>query len=278
MLRQHPGTSLPVKKEIHYFGSAELYAQGDDWYYSHFRRLDPTKVIGEASTTYFYDRVPYWHNKSRQIEFDESLPPLPELIESKFPDAKYIVTLRDPVRRAISAYSHLMKRAPWMTGVELRPTLSLKKLATEQPKMRILEYGLYAKYLKRWLDQVPKERFRIIIFEDQIKNNWDHTLRDVYEFLGLDPTFKPQFPAKPIHRSWGWTRIFFTYYAGKIFKNIGNSEFAKFLDRFDVLAGQAVKRNDVEFFRSIYLAEKEELAALAGHNLDCWDYGKPYLR
>ena len=77
MLEQHPGTPFPDKKESHYFGSAKLLAKSDDWYYNHFASLDPDKVIGEASSTHFYDRVPYWHNKSRQIEFDESLPPHP---------------------------------------------------------------------------------------------------------------------------------------------------------------------------------------------------------
>jgi hypothetical protein len=71
MLKQYPGTSLPEGKEIHYFCSAELYAKGDDWYYSHFDGLDPGKLIGEASTTYFYGRVPYWYNRSDQIRSDQ---------------------------------------------------------------------------------------------------------------------------------------------------------------------------------------------------------------
>ena len=51
MLDQHPGTSLPQTKEIHYFGLAELHAKGDDWYNRHFAGLDGEKVIGEASTS-----------------------------------------------------------------------------------------------------------------------------------------------------------------------------------------------------------------------------------
>lgn len=272
MLKQHPGTALSAKKEIHYFGSAELYAKGDDWYYSHFTGLDPVKVIGEASTTYFYDRVPYWYNKNRVIEFDESLPPLPELIDLKFPNAKYIVILRDPVHRAISAYSHWMKRG------ELSPLLGLKRVAMELPKMRILEYGLYAKYLKVWMKQIPADRFRIILFEDQIKRNWDQTIYDIYKYLGLDPNFKPQLPGKPVHRSWGWTRIVFNYYASKMFKNIVNSRAGKLMDRFDVLSNSAIKAEDIEFFRSVYLPEKEEISALTGNKLSCWDYGKKFLR
>ena len=272
MLKQHPGTSLPVKKEVHYFGSAELYAKGDEWYYRHFAGLNPDKVIGEASTTYFYDRVPYWYNLSRQIEFDESLPSLPELIDRKFPDAKYIVVLRDPVRRAISAYAHRMRKG------ELSPFLGLKNIATDLPKTRILEYGLYVKYLKIWMKHIPAERFRIIIFEDQIKKDWDQTIYNVYEYLGLDPNFKPQLPDTPVHKSWGWTRIVFNYYAGKLYKHAGSTRLARLMDRFDVLSRIAVNTEDVEFLRSVYLPEKEEISALIGNELSCWDYGEKLLR
>ena len=272
MLDQHPGTSLPSEKEIHYFGSAELFARGEDWYYSHFEGLDPDKVIGEASTSYFYDRVPYWHNKSDQIEFDESLPLIPELISQTFPAMKFIVVLRDPVHRAISAYLH------WMKKGAISPLLDLRKVATDYPKMRILEYGLYAGYLKVWMKYVRPERLRIILYEDQIKKNRDQTLADIYQYLDLDPTFKPEQPDKAVHKSWGWTRIVFNYYAGRISKTMGHSRAGRLLDRFDFLSGKAVKVEDIEFFRSVYLPEKEELTVLTGNPLSCWDYGEGILQ
>lgn len=272
MLEHHPGTSLPSPKELHYFGSAELYSKGDDWYFNFFKGLDPDKVIGEASTTYFYDRVPYWHNESSLIEFDESLPPIPELISRKFPEAKFIVVLRDPVRRAISAYLH------WMKKGSAPPLLGLKKTATTLPKMRIVEYGLYAKYLKFWMKHIPSDRFRIIFFEDQITKNWDQTLTDTYEYLGLDPDFKPQLPDKRVHKSWGWTRIVYNYYAGSISRRLIGPKIGRLLDRFDILAGNAIKKEDIEFLRSIYLPEREAIAKLTDHDLSCWDYGEGILR
>lgn len=271
MLRQHPGTSLPREKEIHYFGSAELYAKGDDWYYRHFEDCDPRKIIGEASTSYFYDQVPYWHNPSDRIEFDDALPVIPELISRALPDVKYIVLLRDPVHRAISAYSH------WMKQGRLSPRLGLKRVAIERPKMRILEYGYYAKYLETWLSQIPPQRFRILIFEDQVKGHWADTLKETYEYLGLDPAFKPQVPEKAVHRSWGWSRIVFNYYSSKISTRLGRSRLGSLADRFDVLAGRALSSDDVRFLRDTYLPEKEKLASLIGRDLGCWDYGTALL-
>jgi len=271
MLDQHPGTSLPAQKEIHYFGSSELYARGDDWYYSHFRGLDPDKLIGEASTSYFYDRVPYFFNTSSQIEFDKSLPPIPELISEKFPEMKFIVMLRDPVQRAVSAYSH------WMKQGRVSPRLGLKRVATEQPKMRILEYGLYARWLEIWMEYIPPERLLIIRYEDQIKTNWAQTLGDTYAYLGLDPAFRPELPSRPVHRSWGWTRVLFNYYAGKVSRKAGHSRAGALLDRFDFLAGKAIKAEDIEFLRAAYLPEKAALQELTGSSLESWDYGEELL-
>lgn len=272
MLDQHPGTSLPEKKEIHYFGSSEIYAKGGEWYYSHFDKLDPNKVIGEASTTYFYDRMPYWYNESVQIEYDDSLPLIPKLITDEFPDMKFIVVLRDPVHRAISAYAH------WMKKGNLPPSLGLKKLAIEQAKTRILEYGFYARYLNVWKRYVPPDRLRVIIFEDQIKKNWNQTLMDTYEYLGLDPGFQAGLPNRPVHKSWGWTRIVCHYYASRFGMNIGSSRAGSVLDRFDILAGRAINAEDIEFLRSVYLPQKEEISLLTGNSLSCWDYGEGLLR
>jgi len=272
MLEQHPETSLPYKKELHYFGSAELYAKGDDWYYKYFDGLDSSKLIGEASTTYFYDYVPYWRNESDQIEFDKSLPSIPELISQKYPEAKFVVILRDPVRRAISSYSH------WMRHGKVSPLLGLKKVAVTMPKMRIMEYGLYAKYLKKWMEHIPPDRLRIIIYEDQIRKNWDQTLIDTYNFLGLDPGFRPKSPDKRVYKRWSWTRIVFNYYTASVIRGGVASTIGGVLDHLDVLKGTFINNEDIEYLRSAYLSEKEEVAKLTGSDLACWDYGEGLLR
>jgi hypothetical protein len=268
MLRQHPGTSLPQKKEIHFFGSAELFALGTEWYYSHFAGLDGTKVVGEASTTYFYDRVPYWHNKSNQIEFDDSLPPLPELITTELPDIKIIISLRDPVARAISAYHH------WMRRGNTSPRLGLKKIATEIPKMRILEYGYYEKYLKVWKDYVPPERLHILVFEEDILENYENTLVLLYKFLDLSPDFKPKKPSKAVHKSWTWSRILFNYYAKRLSDRLASSRIASLFDRYDIFKGGGIRNEDVAFLRDHYLPMKNELENVLGRKLDCMKYGQ----
>lgn len=272
MLEQHPDTDLAKEKEIHFFGSSELYRKGKDRYYGHFARLDRSKVIGEASTSYFYDNVPYWYNESSKLEVDHSLPTIPELITAELPDVKILVVLRDPVHRALSAYFHFMRGEYWMRKGAVSPSLGLKETAIQNPKIRILEYGYYARYLKLWSKHVPEDRMRVLIFEEDVRQQPEKAVREVYEFLGLDPQFQPEDLRKRAHKSWSWTRILLSYYADPLTRKLVRSRLGKPIDRFDVLGRFAIKREDVDFLRSKYLPEKAELESLIGRDLSCWKY------
>ena len=267
MLKQHPGTSLPQQKEIHFFGSAELFARGINWYYDHFSDLDENKVIGEASTTYFYDRIPYWYNESNKIEYDDSLPPLPELITQELPNIKIIISLRDPVDRAVSAYKHYMRNR------NISPKLGLKKIAIKSPKLRILEYGFYEKYLNIWKKYVPPERLLILIFEEDILNSYEKTLAELYNFLGLSTEFNPETPNKAMHKSWTWSRLLFNYYAKKYSERIATSKIATIMDRYDPFGDRGIKNEDIEFLRGVYLPRKEKLENILGRDLSSMKYG-----
>ena len=70
----------------------------------------------------------------------------------------------------------------------------------------------------------------------------------------------------------------FNYYANKIPGDLGNSKAGALLDRFDVLSKNAIKEEDIEFLRSVYLPEKQKLKILTGNQLACWDYGEALLR
>lgn len=267
MLKQHPETSLPTKKEIHFFGSAEIFKKGTDWYYSHFADLDEKKVVGEASTTYFYDRVPFWHNSSNQIEFDESLPALPEIIARELPDIKIVVSLRDPVSRAVSAYHH------WMRMGKLSPRLGLKKIAIDFPKLRILEYGYYDKYLDVWQKYVPAERMHIIIFEEDIVGNYQKGLSSLYDFLSLSPDFAPETAQKIVHKSWSWPRIVFNYYAKGFSNRLASSKISPLIGRYFPFRRNGATKEDIGFLRDHYLPTKYKLERILGRKLNSWTLG-----
>jgi len=269
MIKQHPETDLPKIKEIHYFGSSEIHHKGRDWYFNHFKDVNPMKLTGEASTTNLYDYVPFWHNPESFIKYDMSLPSIPELILKEMPDVKIIISLRDPVKRAISAHLHLLRANP-----DLSPFDGLTKIAQEKPKMRILEYGYYAKYIKFWLNFIESERIYFSIFEEDVLKSSDESVQNIYKFLNIDPTFKPQNLKQKKNKSWTWTRVVTRYSTKRIPFISSNPYLGRFCDKFDVLGKYAVKDEDVEFLRSKYLPEKPELERLLSRNLDLWTYNK----
>ena len=270
-LDQHPGTDLPASKEIHYYGGVELYRKGPEWYQSHFEDTRQDLLTGEASTSYLFDRIPFWYNESRQIEYAPDLPPIPELVAADHPDAKIIAVLRDPVDRALSAYRH------WLKQGNLSPRIGLKRSAIELPKMRILEYGFYARHLSAWLECFSREQFRILIFEEDIRRQPAAGLQQVYEFLGLEPDYSPADSLREVHRSWSFTRSAIGYYAGPLRRYVNRGSLGEFLDRHDFLEPYAVNETDIEFLRASYLPEKSALQDITGRNLDHWEYGAGLL-
>ncbi len=279
MLKQHPGTDLPIKKEIHFFSTSEYCNKGKEWYYSHFSDLDSSKVVGEASTSYLYDYVTYSLNPTPALENDHSLPSIPELITNEFPNIKILILLRDPVKRAISAYKHNIH-----TGF-ISPFSGLKEMAEQRPKMRILELGYYTRYIRLWKKFVAPERMRIYIFEQDVVKSPEETVSSAYSFLKLNTNFKPNNVGKPRLKSMGWSRLSLNYYAGRLanqnnfagrvsYKIINRSMIFPLWENLDnSLKPFFIREEDIDFLRSQYLPEKGELEDLLGRNLDCWTYG-----
>lgn len=173
LLLQHPDMlpMFPARrlKSPMYF--SQHYDRGERWYRSHFatapyrRSLEMARhrptVAGEASPYYLYN--PYAATR----------------IHDDLPDAKIVIMLRDPVRRA---YSHYWERVE--NGVEsLTFTDALEaepqRLAGELERMAAnpLYYseahdwyayrdrGLYAAQVRRYLELFPRDRVLIISSE-----------------------------------------------------------------------------------------------------------------
>jgi hypothetical protein len=117
------------------------------------------------------------------------------------------------------------------------------------------------------------------VFEEDVVKEPAKTVRSVYEFLGLDPTFVPRESRQVVNSSWTWTRILFSRAAGRISRRVARARrIGRWMDRHDVLRRYAVNSEDIEFLRARYLPEKSELENLLDRRLDCWRYGEGFLR
>ncbi|MEL6469792.1 MAG: tetratricopeptide repeat protein [Cyanobacteria bacterium J06623_4] len=191
-LIQHPQILPPYCKEPHFFSKFAHY--GMDWYLSQFpdttfadtqnKRQNKRFITGEGSINYI-----------------ENLH-APQRIFEQFPQAKLIVSLREPVQRTLSDY-HMWIREGW----EHRPLeqvidFELSQLADSTVKQLTKgdhwryenRYGfvtsyllrsLYVYHIQRWLAVFPREQF-FFLEADQLSKAPQQTLSQLFDFLGVD--------------------------------------------------------------------------------------------
>jgi hypothetical protein len=177
-LTQHPGVIAPLRKEVHYFDVH--YEEGERWYRAHFGR------VGEPGLN--LDSSPYYL----------AHPLAPQRAHALVPDARLIVLLRDPVRRAYSQY--------WHERDKRRETLSFEEAIAAEParlgddEQRLargeirhsrahqhfgyLARGRYAEQLERWWQVYPRDRMLVLRFEDLARDPLE-VLGRTLDYLGL---------------------------------------------------------------------------------------------
>ena len=121
-LVQQPGVIEPLRKEVHYFDVN--FGRGESWYRAHFGRLGEPGLNLDSSPYYLFH------------------PAVPTRMRALLPDAKLIVLLRDPVRRAYSHYWH--ERDKGRETLELRGLRSRPRpggLATPSSGLRTARWS-----------------------------------------------------------------------------------------------------------------------------------------
>ena len=162
-LYEHPGVHIPVK-EIHFFSREHHWAHGYDWYEDHFSRRPAAARAGEFSTSYLVD------------------PATAGRIHRRYPDAKLIVSLRNPVERAYSNFQNDL-----MAGV-VRPGTTFRAALAAHPEY--VEQGRYFAQLTRYLRLFPREQMLVLIYEDSLADPRGF-IRAIYRFIGVDEAFVP---------------------------------------------------------------------------------------
>ena len=181
-LKQHPQIGFSKIKEPKYFSSIHLNiphnGPGDNTvdakiiteefkYYELFNGLVNFKVIGEASSDYFF-----YHKYTIQA------------IKEKLGDVKIIVCLRNPIERAYSAYNNLVRDG--------REYLTFDQ-AIDQEEIRISDNwdwmwaykygGLYAEGLADFIANFSQVK---VIFTEELYKNPIKELESIFDFLDVD--------------------------------------------------------------------------------------------
>jgi hypothetical protein len=182
-LKDHPEICLPKhKKEIEYIGGNLYKEKGLEWYLSLLNHCSEHKVKGDVSVEYIINH--------------ES----PALLYDLNPQMKFILSVRDPVERAISALKWYARKGiiPEDHSELVR---NLKKAVQSfapgdtnshtDTLSDLLNRGLYNKLLSPYYRLFKPGCFLIIDYKD-IQQNSKKALETVYSFLQVDPRFIPQ--------------------------------------------------------------------------------------
>ncbi|HET7203028.1 MAG TPA: sulfotransferase [Steroidobacteraceae bacterium] len=177
-LTQHPGVIPPLRKEVHYFDVQ--YGKGERWYRAHFGKVGQPGLNLDSSPYYLFH------------------PLVPQRAHALVPQARLVVLLRDPVRRAYSHYWHerdkKREKLPFEDAIAAEPERvgddeqRLARGEIEQSRAHqhctYLGRGRYAEQLARWLQFYPRERLLVLQFEDLGRAPMV-TLNRTLEYLGL---------------------------------------------------------------------------------------------
>ena len=172
-LGKHPDIFMSPDKEAQFFGffdthrSEKAKYKSLDEYAQLFADAGSAQVIGEATPTYL------------------ALPECALSIKEHCPDAKILISLRNPMDRAFSYYEMSMSK-----GRE--KSCSFEEWL--QSNEFFLEQGKYAPQVERYISCFGREKVKIVLYED-VSDEMASVLLDLHEFLGVErlkPSAEPE--------------------------------------------------------------------------------------
>ena len=173
-LKDIPGIYMSPEKEPNYFSVKTvpedhpmIPIRNKKKYLDLFKNVKNEKIIGEATPDYLGD------------------PDAPKLIHEVSPEAKILISLRNPVQRLFSHY--LMLKGVGRVKISFHELIQKEiKHEYDYGKFRIpLETSFYSNNVKRFINIFGKEQVKIIFFEDLITEP-NHVLSEILKFLDIN--------------------------------------------------------------------------------------------
>lgn len=188
-LGQHPSVFMSPVKEPYFFAFRDnpprFAGPGDETlnsravasladYHALFAEAPADAVKGEASTNYLYH------------------PSAPRNIADLLPRAKLVAILREPIARAYSSWLDLRRdgREPETSFVRALDLEPARISANWQHMWHYMAMGRYAEQLRRYYEHFPENQLKIILYDDLVADP-QRVVADVFRFIGVDASFRP---------------------------------------------------------------------------------------
>lgn len=161
-MSSHSQCALSSAKELFFFD--RFYSRGWRWYEQHFpAEVVNGAVVGEISHDYLFS--------------DDAA----ERIARDLPDARLMVCLREPCKRAFSAWLYMIRQG--RTRLEFPAAIdSIHEL---------IDHGCYATHLQRYLDRFDRRQIHVAVFDD-LSASPQRFFDEVCVFLGIETRSLPE--------------------------------------------------------------------------------------
>jgi len=213
------------------------------------------KYLAESSTSYLSD------------------PEAPKLIHKVSPQAKIIISLRDPVERVFSHYLMYIRDGWWSHPFKEQIQKEIKNKIKPFERSMELHSSFYFDNVKRYIDIFGTKQVKIIFFEEFVKQP-KKTIEEILEFLEI---------IRPINNFKSKKFNSYIEVKGKFRKYIlRNQVIAKIValtipDKLRLFVRNKyfvvdtpkpkIKNNDKEFLKKLYQSDVEKLQTLFPNNL-----------
>lgn len=154
-LARHPDVFMSSTKELNFFSNGRASCDTNLFreYLRNFDAAEGHRWVGESTPHYLWRRDP---------KSPFSPPPLLHDVaefarQTLGPDLTAIVSLRDPVSRAVSAYWHNFA----MGRIDLN-----QSIFRCPPEMGIVDLGFYERHLRHWQGVLERDHLHVLIFDD----------------------------------------------------------------------------------------------------------------
>ena len=189
LLDEHPDIVMakPVRPEPKVFLGDSLTGDARSYDALLFPDDPPSQVRGEKSTSY--------------LEYDDAL----RRMSITFPQAKVMVVLRDPVRRALSHYQFSVVNGLEQRSIDEALSQDLKGQHTGHDRSisvspyAYVQRGRYLEQLQRLERFVAKSDLQIVIFEDLLRGRI--TPSEIYHLVGVSGTARRGLQGLPTNAS-----------------------------------------------------------------------------
>ena len=200
-LQQHPDVCFSAVKEPHFFSRDEMAALPE-------AELEPT-VAGEYWQRFFGhcagDPQLYAEGSVTYLYVPERMAPILKL----WPDARFVIALRDPLSMLPSLHARLLFTGDetirdfptaWAKIGERARGKSVPKQAVDPRWLRYDWAGELGQNVERFLSAVGPERCHIVLFDD-LSRDPKGTYERMCRFLRIEPHENTDFAAQRINKS-----------------------------------------------------------------------------